>query len=286
MKNAALNLKRWVSVLLIAALCCMGFALAQESYVGDMEVINCKEWVSLRVAPNTESERIAKIPLGSIVSDCYVYDDGWVFGLYCGNYGYITADYLMEAEQSADDSKLYAEHNGVLVVGNYDYGSDYEVYEIEAFDASGRLLWDYTARCNYSTELTLVAGFVGGTEDAPMIMAYSASDGLTALDFETGAVLWQIPESALSLGGIQYTVDTDGTLYAGGYYGPDPAAVSVNGEILWQCNFNDGYIWLSKLTVEGDVLRCRYDSDGDDSVVDVLIDKTNGNFIGLEYNAE
>ena len=60
-------------------------------------VVNCQQWVSLRYAPSTSSQRLAEIPLGAIVS---VYD-GPVWGIdgfypveYNGRRGYVLKDYL------------------------------------------------------------------------------------------------------------------------------------------------------------------------------------------------
>jgi len=69
-------------------------ALADMDYLGDMEVVNCKEWVSLRELPSTRSERLVKVSLGAIVSDCRKVNDAWIYGLYDGHGGYILAEYL------------------------------------------------------------------------------------------------------------------------------------------------------------------------------------------------
>jgi hypothetical protein len=50
------------------------FSLAEE-YVGNMEVVNCREWVSMREAPSTKARRVVKVSLGSIVSNCYAFTD-------------------------------------------------------------------------------------------------------------------------------------------------------------------------------------------------------------------
>ena len=60
-------------------------------------VINCNEWISLRRAPSSDSDRITTIPLGAIVT---VYD-GPVWGIngfypveYNGFKGYCLKEYL------------------------------------------------------------------------------------------------------------------------------------------------------------------------------------------------
>ena len=69
----------------------------QDQYLGDMRVVNCNEWVSLRSAPSTSASRLAKIPLGQIVRDCYRASSGFVYGSYNGLSGYVAAQYLTSA---------------------------------------------------------------------------------------------------------------------------------------------------------------------------------------------
>ena len=217
-------MKKLVCILLalITMLGCAAFAKSY-GFVGDMKVVNCKEWVSLRLAPSTESERLTKIPLGGIVEECYRHDDDWVYGLYCGMYGYVSTDYLAPTGNYNDpNGGLYAEHGGVHVFGNYVFDSDGEMYILSAYDDNGKTIWTYDVTCSYTTELQLVDAFFGGTEEKPLVITFSAETGLTALDFYTGDVIWNIPDDTLSLGGsICHTVDENGNMYIGGYYGPD-----------------------------------------------------------------
>jgi len=60
-------------------------------------VVNCNEWISLRYAPSVYSERLAKIPLGAIVTvfDCAGYGiDGFYPVEYRGMKGYCLREYL------------------------------------------------------------------------------------------------------------------------------------------------------------------------------------------------
>jgi len=277
-------MKKLLSVVLCALIMLCSFALADETYVGDMQVVNCKEWVSLREEATTESKRLNKVPLGSVVSDCVSYDDGWVYGSYFGQYGYISADYLEPYEVNDTEGMLYFEKDGFIVIGKHDYQGEGEVYTIEAFDASGKTAWTYEAVCSYTTELQLTDAFIAGTEEKPLVMAYSSETGLTALDFFTGETVWNIPDEKQSLGGsICYAVDENGTMYIGGYYGPDPVAIAMDGEILWHADFNGAYYWLYEIKIEGENLILSYDMD--DSTYEPATVKLakNGDFIGLVY---
>lgn len=66
----------------------------QWDYIGDCYVVNCNEWVSLREHADTSSFRLAKVPLGARVSDCY--DTAFDFYLceYRGEIGFIRKHYL------------------------------------------------------------------------------------------------------------------------------------------------------------------------------------------------
>lgn len=66
----------------------------QWDYIGDCYVVNCNEWVSLREHADTSSFRLAKVPLGARVTDCY--DTSFDFYLceYRGQMGFIQKRYL------------------------------------------------------------------------------------------------------------------------------------------------------------------------------------------------
>lgn len=270
-------MKRILILFLCALMLCTAVAHAEN-----MLVVNCREWVSLRSGPSTESERITKIPLGSVVWDCVEAEEGWIYGTYCGMSGYISADYL--STDAASDA-LYYTFDGVTIFGNYSYTSNSESYEIYAFSENGDALWQYTAYCSFSTELSMVDAFIAGTEDEPVVMAYSADRGLSALDMYTGKVLWTLTTEEISLGGsITHAVDADGTMYIAGYYGPDPVAISADGVVLWESDLNDGYIWPDKIEIDGETLRCHFGMcDIGEVSAWVYLVKADGRFAGVEY---
>jgi len=85
-----------LSLFLAAGLLCGCIsAFAEEGdYIGNMQVINCNEWVSLRERPSASSPRLVKVSLGSIVSNCRYDGDQWVYCEFDGYAGYIMAQYL------------------------------------------------------------------------------------------------------------------------------------------------------------------------------------------------
>ncbi len=66
----------------------------------NMQVVNCKSFVSLREKRSTSSDRIAKVPLGARVLAYPEYgeENGFLFCLYRGEYGYILSEYLEPVE--------------------------------------------------------------------------------------------------------------------------------------------------------------------------------------------
>ena len=78
-------MKQFVALLLLL---CMVFtympALADTEYIGNMEVVNCNEWVSLREQPDTDAKRLVKVSLGAIVSNCEQLNEEWIYVEYDG----------------------------------------------------------------------------------------------------------------------------------------------------------------------------------------------------------
>ena len=92
-------MKRMIALLLL--LCAVLTALpslADNEYCGNMEVVNCNEWVSLRETPSTSAKRLVKVSLGAIVSNCHQFNDEWIYAEYDGYCGYILAKYLQPSD--------------------------------------------------------------------------------------------------------------------------------------------------------------------------------------------
>lgn len=73
-------------------------AMAENEFYGNMEIVNCSEWVSLRKEPRVSAERLAKVPLGAVVTQCRQYGKEWVYAQYDGQEGYIQQEYLQVLE--------------------------------------------------------------------------------------------------------------------------------------------------------------------------------------------
>ena len=237
-----------------------------------LKIVNCQDWVSLRSAPDSGSERLAQVPLGAYVTGEYDYGSDFSLCSYEGVSGYIMNKYL-EAPALAEQV------DGLTIVAERSYSSSGEVMELTCLDASGSELWKRVFQSPYATELNCTDAFVGGTAGAPMILVHVSGVGLTALDLYTGQEKWTLSNEVVDLGGsLSCAVAEDGTVYIGGYYGPDPVAISVDGEVLWQSSSvygeGDGYpldfYWLYELELGPDGLTATYDMSADERGGQVL----------------
>ena len=255
-------MKRMLLVLLVIALCIPCGALAE----GMLKIVNCQDWVSLRSAPDSGSERLAQVPLGALVTGEYDYDSDFSPCSYEGVSGYILNEYL---EQVA----LYAQVGLFTVLGERAYIDDREVMEITCRDSSGSEVWKRVFQSAYATELNCTDAFAVGTAQKPMLLVHVSGVGLTALDPETGSDIWTLGDDVVNLSGsLSCAVAEDGKMYIGGYYGPDPVAISADGKVLWQSSsvYGEGdgypldYTWLYELELGPDGLIATYDMGMDE----------------------
>ncbi len=72
----------------------VGQEYADEEYLGNMQIVNCKSYASLRSFPDTKADLIARVPLGSIVTNVFYEDDRFCYCLYGDQEGFILSDNL------------------------------------------------------------------------------------------------------------------------------------------------------------------------------------------------
>ncbi len=65
-----------------------------STWIGDAWIVNCAAWASLREQPDTGAYRLAKVPLGDKVTDCYYVNDRFACCTWNGIVGYILVDNL------------------------------------------------------------------------------------------------------------------------------------------------------------------------------------------------
>lgn len=261
-------MKRMLLVLLVIALCIPFGALAETA----MKIVNCQDWVSLRSAPSTQAQRLAQVPLGAFVTGEYDYDSEFSHCSYEGVSGYILNEYL-------EEPALAAQMGDHTILAERSYSDSGEVMELSCRDSSGSEAWKRVFQSPYQTELNCTDAFVAGTADDPVVLVHVSGVGLTALDLFTGQEKWTLGGDVVNLGGsLSCAVGEDGTAYIGGYYGPDPVAISADGELLWQSSSvygeGDGYPlefwWLYKLELVPGGLIATYDMSAGERGGEVL----------------
>jgi len=259
-----------------------------QGYVGDMRVVNCDQWVSLREEPSTSAARIATVPLGATVSNCTWYSNNFISCEYNGMVGYILSSYLQPVGKSgfaamqpegdagsfmavqpieavqpqSNRGRLILEHaiGEYTVYAYYDYANNGESLYVECLNGQGGQVWNYATYVPYSTELQGADAFAGGTIQRPMVLVYNSAEGLYALDFYTGQMQWLVDTATANLGGsISHAVAGDGTMYIGGYYGPDPVAIDASGKVLWQAITSHDAYWMHEIEVTENGIVATYD---------------------------
>ena len=260
-------MKRLMLVLIIVVmatsplLCAFADRIPEEKgprYIGAMQVIRCKEYVTLRAEPYKKARALAKVPLGAIVYNCSTIREkkSFLYAEYEGVSGYILASYLEKAPQyepavtSAVSGKLTEEEirsGGEIVLDWQDFNISVlashefrteekkkkEILRIGCF-IDGEPLWGHTETLEVFNSRTMLRVFIGGTEDDPMVMLYDGGYGLSLLDLLSGRERWLLTTASCNLGdGAVTAVGESGNIFVSGTDGPDLAAVSPDGRLLW-----------------------------------------------------
>ena len=248
-------MKRILILALVLAL------LGATALADDMIVVNCNEWVSLRKAPSTSADRLKKVPLGETVTDCEWTDSDFIRCAWDGETGYIQAKYLEPLETG-------------------------ETLTVTGYASDGSELWSVTTNTPEVTELTATAAFIGGTSDAPRVMLYNSNEGLSCLDAESGRVEWMLSSEQCHLGaGICHAADEAGTLFIGGYYGPDPVCIDVNGEVLWHADVGrDDIYWPYEIALTDRGVETRYAMTPNEGEGTVVYDRADGHVVSVEFD--
>ncbi len=252
-------MNRWFALLICLLLFAGLPALAEGE---DMVVVNCESWVSLRAQPSTSARRLAKVPLGDIVRNCTWVSDSFIYCEFDGWEGYVLAKYLepMGVTVESGDFILEQTVNNHTVRAMSTFIKGGELLSVDCWDGLGNHVWNYERFVPYCTELEGTAAFFGGTLNQPLILVYDVESGLHALDFFTGRELWVVPRETVNLGAsISYAVGWDGTMYIGGYYGPDPVAIDVDGNVRWQGVPGVEVYWMYEIGIENGDVVATYD---------------------------
>ena len=91
-----------------------------DNFLGFMQVVNCKNWVTLRASASTKADTVARIPLGACV-EAYRYDGKFAECYYNGMHGFVLMNYLADGNtrdyqryQFGDSTEQNADYDNFL----------------------------------------------------------------------------------------------------------------------------------------------------------------------------
>ncbi len=300
-------MKRFISILICMVVVFAGVACAasepgRESFLGTMRVVNCEEWVSLRAEPDTKSERLAQIPLGTNLEDCYRYSDEFVSCEYDGCYGYVLNKYLQPASTfgtgltvnekikmteeeiiSCGTVILDTRMDAIRILASADTAGQGEQLRLGVF-VDSEPVWGYLSTIAEAAQQRGINAFIGGSSADPKIMIYNMETGLAMLELWNGEIRWTITPEECSFGaGNAVAVSDDGVIYIGGWDGPDPIAVSADGVIYWKSDvMSETTFGLCRIELNMDEIDAYYDS-GDGTVKLAMLEYNTGELISVSY---
>ena len=245
-----------------------------QFYIGAMRVVRCNSYVSLREAPNKTSKQLAKIEPDEIV-------------YYCS-----PAPEYEPVETRSESKKMTREE--IIGSGNIVFEwTEFNVSVLAAYEVitekEGELPWEtlrvgcfiddepewgYIEQVQQSGQFKNLTAFIGGTEDEPQVYVYDAEYGLIMLDLIDGSEQWVLSKDACSLGDCAVVTAgaNTGILYVAGSDGPDPVAISAEGNVLWRSVIDDPEIYgPTEIILNPNDIEIHYEC---------------GKSVKLEYNGE
>lgn len=134
---------------------CMS-ALAGD-YLGAMCVVNCKEWVSLRLLPDVQSDVVARVPYEAVVL-AYYENEEFTRCYYDSRWGYIQNQYLEMEEPYISDGRSSAEQE----LQSSDFFQRYPDYEAfndnyaNTVHTAGWSVWDFLSTSGGARDYVVV----------------------------------------------------------------------------------------------------------------------------------
>ena len=281
-----------------------------QYYIGAMRVVRAKSYVSLREAPNKKSKQLAKLEPDTIVYSCSRNEKEFAYSpyrkqvhmftrcVYEGQEGYILSRFLEPApefepvETKSETRKMTREEiigSGEVVFEwtefNVSVLAAYEVVAGKEDEPAWETLrigcfiddepeWGYVEQAEQSGQGRSLTAFIGGTEDEPQVYVYDAEYGLMMLDLIDGSEQWELSKDVCPLGDCAVVTAgaNTGILYVAGTEGPDPVAISAEGNVLWKSVIDDPEIYGPKeIILNPNDIEVHYDC---------------GKAVKLEYNGE
>ncbi|MBQ6374798.1 MAG: SH3 domain-containing protein [Clostridia bacterium] len=85
----------------------VGYEYPDEYYLGNFMISNCASYASLRVYPDTNSQLLARVPLGEIVTNVFYQDDRFSYCVYGDMDGYILNSNLTWVSGGSNSADTY-----------------------------------------------------------------------------------------------------------------------------------------------------------------------------------
>lgn len=267
-------------------------------YIGAMQVVRCKEYVTLRAEPYKKAKALAKVPLGSVVYNCRTIREkkSFVYAEYEGIAGYILVNYLEKAPQyepavtsaisgnlteneirDSGDVVLDWQDYNISVLASHEFRKEgknkTEILRIGCF-IDGEPLWGHTETLEVFSDYTMLRVFVGGTEDDPMVMLFDGGYGLSQLDLLSGKERWVLQTGSCDLGdGAVSAVGENGNIFIASTDGPDLIAVSPDGRVLWTAEDNPDLSGPVEIILNENDIQVRYqNSAAEDALILAVFD--------------
>lgn len=162
---------------------CKPAAVLVDMYVGDMTVVNCEEWVSLRQKPDTGSTRLKKIPAGTVLQNCTIYSEGFVKTSYDGKTGYVAIDYLAPSGIAYRGTTMQVVNCEEWVSLRKGPSGSVESYMNVPLNACVNMLSQYDQNYAY-VEYEGKYGFIASEYLAPYTPGYAGSTGIERMRAE------------------------------------------------------------------------------------------------------
>lgn len=90
----------------------VGYEYPDSAYLGNYQIVNCASYAVLRTYPDTSSQQLLRIPLGSIVTNVYYQDDRFSYCVYGNMDGYILNSNLSWVSGGNGGNSYGAQANG------------------------------------------------------------------------------------------------------------------------------------------------------------------------------
>lgn len=274
------------------------------NYLGAHKVVWCKEYISLREKPYKTAKRLLEIPLGAIVYNVKEIRSAQFYQVeYEGVTGYALKGYLKPAPEyeppanSSITKRMTLEEvkgSGEVVLDWKDYNMsviavrdhhkakrrNWEVLRIGCF-IDGNPVWGHEETIDVThCKTDMLRAFIGGVKDDWQVMVYNGGYGLSMLDLLSGRERWSVTVREVPMGnGAATAVDDQGTVYIAGSEGPDPVAISDEGQVIWQASTDDPQLTgACEIRTLDNIIEVKYRGN-DDNTCRIAAFDNSGNLI-------